>query len=340
MVADKIVPPELVADAMCSDSNKTQRKWLLIIDDAFIIIQDRTTDGRVWFTCHATTEAGAKKTIETYTSKLEDWVGAAVPEGQVRLYFWNMSPRGPQRRSRKLDMPKWEEIQGNYEHFTATQISEFMTMKDWDDSRGKLIIWRGDPGLGKTYALRAMCDNWSEWATIHYITDAEAFLSDPDYLYAVMGFDEDDMPGSFAALLMEDDEDEEPVKKNPITHRLIILEDAGELVGATARAETGQALSRLLNAVDGMFGQGMNCVLMITTNEEKGKLHEAVGRHGRCAKDVTFQKFDVIEAADWLEVHGVDPEKARANMTLSDLYATMHEHKNTEETPKVIGFAG
>lgn len=342
MVMDSTVPHALVDDAVCTYHNRANQKWLCVRDNAFIVVTARPRDGRVWLQVNATTEKLAKEITDEMTEALGGWTGAVVPEGQVRVNFWNMTPRGTSRRTRKLDMPKWEDIQGNYEHATATQISEFMTMKSWDDSRGKLIIWRGDPGLGKTYALRAMCQNWSEWASVHYIADPEQFLGDPDYLFQVMSFDPlEDTPG-LAGLFDEDDDDDGDTgkNKNPITHRLIILEDAGELVGAEARAETGQALSRLLNAVDGMFGQGTKCVVMITTNEEKGKLHEAVGRHGRCAKDVTFQTFDLLEAADWLEANGADPNQATAGMSLSDLYAMKHEHINAQEArPKTIGFA-
>jgi hypothetical protein len=49
--------------------------------------------------------------------------------------------------------------------------------------------------------------------------------------------------------------------------RLLILEDAGELIAADARAVTGQALSRLLNVADGLLGQGTRTLLLITTNE-------------------------------------------------------------------------
>ena len=46
-----------------------------------------------------------------------------------------------------------------------------------------------------------------------------------------------------------------------------MLEDAGELICTSARSQTGQALSRLLNVADGLLGQGGRCLLLITTNE-------------------------------------------------------------------------
>ena len=39
--------------------------------------------------------------------------------------------------------------------------------------------------------------------------------------------------------------------------KLLVLEDAGELLAADAHVRTGQALSRLLNVTDGLVGQAM-----------------------------------------------------------------------------------
>jgi len=86
--------------------------------------------------------------------------------------------------------------------------------------------------------------------------------------------------------------------------RLLILEDAGELIAADARAVTGQALSRLLNVADGLLGQGTRTLVLITTNEPVGKLHPAARRPGRCLADIEFTAFPPSEANEWLATHG------------------------------------
>ena len=80
-----------------------------------------------------------------------------------------------------------------------------------------------------------------------------------------------------------------------------MLEDAGELVAADARAETGQALSRLLNVSDGLLGQGLDLCTLITTNEPIDKLHPAVLRPGRCSAQIEIPPLDVQTANRWLE---------------------------------------
>ena len=65
--------------------------------------------------------------------------------------------------------------------------------------------------------------------------------------------------------------------------RLLVMEDTGELLSADARERTGQGLSRFLNVVDGLIGQGLRVIVLVTTNEEIKKVHPAVARPGRCA---------------------------------------------------------
>lgn len=57
--------------------------------------------------------------------------------------------------------------------------------------------------------------------------------------------------------------------------RLIVLEDAGQLLAADARVAIGQGLSRLLNLTDGLLGAGLGTSVLVT------RLHPAVVRPGR-----------------------------------------------------------
>ena len=70
--------------------------------------------------------------------------------------------------------------------------------------------------------------------------------------------------------------------------RLLVLEDTGELLTPDAKTVIGQGLSRFLNVVDGLIGQGLRVLVLVTTNEEIRKLHPAVARPGRCAANVSF----------------------------------------------------
>ena len=84
------------------------------------------------------------------------------------------------------------------------------------------------------------------------------------------------------------------------------MEDTSELLSADARERTGQGLSRFLNVVDGLIGQGLRVIVLVTTNEEI-KLHPAVARPGRCAANMMFDALS-REGIGWLSAHGVDEE--------------------------------
>lgn len=124
---------------------------------------------------------------------------------------------------------------------------------------------------------------------------------------------------------------------DPAKWRLLVLEDSGELVRADAKAETGQALSRLLNVVDGLIGQGLRILVLITTNEELGKLHPAISRPGRCLSRTEFSLLDKGSATAWLNKRGVPDEIGEA-ASLADLYAIASGHERPPVASK-IGFA-
>jgi hypothetical protein len=103
--------------------------------------------------------------------------------------------------------------------------------------------------------------------------------------------------------------------------RLVILEDSGELIASDARTVAGQALSRLLNVTDGLLGQGMRTLVLITTNEPVKHLHPATRRAGRCLADIEFAALSTEEANRWLKARG-EARRVDRPTTLAELYAT------------------
>jgi len=109
------------------------------------------------------------------------------------------------------------------------------------------------------------------------------------------------------------------------------MEDTGELLSIDARQSVGQALSRLLNTTEGLLGQGLRVLLLITTNEELGKLNPAVTRFGRCLSAIEFASLTRDEAASWLTRFGSKTEPS-GPLTLSELYATIRGDAPTAST--------
>jgi hypothetical protein len=261
---------------------------------------------------------------------------------EVPITFWTYTPNGAQPAFRNIGVPEWDEIADNYPAEARQQLDSIM--RGFQPSRGgQLVLWHGEAGTGKTFALRALAWEWREWCQFHYIVDPDSFFGQhADYLISVLlqpavpmmigqgGFG---MQHVFARVEGFDDADDEEEDEKP--WRVLVLEDTGELLSADARERAGQGLSRFLNVVDGLIGQGLRVLVLVTTNEEIRQLHPAVARPGRCAANVEFGPLSRNEASGWLERHGLEAA-ASGSRTLASLYAQL-EGRDPEETV-LVGF--
>ncbi|MGH9181179.1 MAG: DUF5925 domain-containing protein, partial [Acidimicrobiales bacterium] len=117
--------------------------------------------------------------------------------------------------------------------------------------------------------------------------------------------------------------------------RLIVAEDCDEYLRASARRDAGAALGRLLNLTDGLLGQGMCALVLLTTNEEVSRLHPALTRPGRCLARVEFNPFEESEARGWLD--GVHVEGSRTLAELLELRGDLGRIGTHTETPTFVG---
>lgn len=237
------------------------------------------------------------------------------PDDKVQINIWQYGAMGPDSHRKVIRVPLWDEVNGNYPDGVGDKLTPIMTNRVPEDE-GKIILWYGEPGTGKTSAIRSLMRQWKPWCEFHYISDPERMFQYPNYLLHVGVGD-------------------------GRRWRLIIAEDTDEFLKIDARnnVSAGASMSRLLNFSDGILGQGSNTMFLLTTNERVDNLHPAIIRPGRCYQHLCFRPFTDGEAADWLSNNSTTMElpkkedEKKVGFTLADLISF---RKGAEGAPTIL----
>jgi hypothetical protein len=227
----------------------------------------------------------------------------------VPISFWSLNSHGdPTTTIRMIEAHKWDAIRDNYPIDVRADLDALMKVQAPERS-GKLVLWHGPPGTGKTNCIRALADEWRGWCSVDYVVDPEQLFRQAHYMMSALVNNTGNVFNN---------------PKKSERWRLVVIEDSGDFLREDAHDRTGWGFGRLLNLTDGLVGQGLKLIILITTNEPFTDLHPAISRSGRCLAHLHFSEFPAPEASKWLD------EKVYDKMTLAAMY-----EKKSERQPQI-----
>jgi ATP-dependent 26S proteasome regulatory subunit len=181
---------------------------------------------------------------------------------------------------------------------------------------GRLAIFDGVPGTGKTYMIRGLLSE---------VPDALFVLVPANLIQELSN------PGMINALL--------ETRRNKGDHATVfIVEDADDCLGSRDSTNVN-AVSALLNLGDGIIGALMDIRLVCTTNLKNDELDEAVTRPGRLSRKIHVGPLDRKIAEALYEKLTGKKVKIDEKLTLAQVYSLAREDGwKPVQKKRAIGF--
>lgn len=190
----------------------------------------------------------------------------------------------------------------NYEPDVADTLEAVFAWAEAPKPYGRIVILRGPPGTGKSYAGRAMITetNGVEW--VYVPPTSVVSLTRPDMIDIL-------------------------IRGRQTTGPLgLLVEDADALL----RLRTGDndnMVAQLLNLGDGIPAEIADLRIVLTTNVERLEIDKAILRQGRLFKMIEFGKLSPERAAAvYRRESGGKEREFNEDMNLADVYGLAHEH--------------
>jgi hypothetical protein len=180
---------------------------------------------------------------------------------------------------------------------------------------GRLVIFDGEMGTGKTHLVQALLDS---------VEEAMFVLVPPNMISQLSG------PQLAPAFINLRNNNSQLKHSAPI---VLILEDADEIL-LPRMTDNQSSISGVLNTADGILGTTLNLRLLATTNGKRIEMDPAIMRPGRLCRRVNVERLDRHEVVGCYKgITGKDfpGEIPPKSMTLAEIYQLAKHNGETIE---------
>jgi len=187
-------------------------------------------------------------------------------------------------------------IKNNYTDDMNSAYAHVCECLSSKDPCGRLVLFQGAPGTGKSYMIKALI---TEVKSTFIIVGSNIIgdLSGPQILPVLLGqFEDDDQSITF------------------------ILEDADAALTVRSGGNLDK-LSDVLNLGDGLLGELLDIRLVATTNAGRLDIDPAIRRPGRMCKHLQFNDLTPDHSKEiYKKLTSKDADDIKKNMTLAEVY--------------------
>lgn len=197
----------------------------------------------------------------------------------------------------------------NYHHTTEIQLRKLEELLQRDNYMGKIILFEGPPGTGKTFYIKRLVSMLFQY-----------FHDKKNKFYGVKYY----LGEGVTYLGLRD----------CVSRNILIFEDADFILDTSS--QRSRTFLKILNLSSGFLD--VNSLFIFSSNLPIKKVDDAFSRNGRMIGRVHFGEFSKIESIKWLRNNGY-PEDELAYLadngdltkcTLADLYSLVLKFKKIE----------